>query len=107
MLPANRGPEPSGVVKTITAIYRRPQYTMGGAWLFDRQVEVDAECEQLGDDVVVIYTDETLAKLAELNFDGEELLGVEECLAEAFWASEREACRLASIKQRAGAEVAA
>ncbi len=92
---------------TIAATYNRPVYNTGGVWLYDTQIELTAECEQVIDEIVVIWTDETREKLADLGLDGEELVGCNEAITEAFWESEREECRLASVRQRLGAEEAA
>lgn len=94
-------------MRTVNTTYALPVHTPGGGWLRDELVEITAECEQFGDDVLVIWTDETLAKLASLDLDGEELVGCDEAATEAFWASEQEACRVASVRQRLGKGVAA
>jgi hypothetical protein len=94
-------------MKTIATVYQRPLFTRGGAWLRDTPVEVTAEVEQFGDLLLVLWTPETMAALAELRFDGEELVGAQEAIEEAHHQAEREACRVASVKQRMGATEAA
>jgi hypothetical protein len=92
----------------VTAQYARPTYCrFSGCWLADKPVTVSADVEQFGDELLVIWTDETLAKLAELGFSVDELVGAQEAIEAAFGEHEREQCRLASVKQRAGEEVAA
>ncbi len=51
-------------------------------------------------ETLVIWTDETLALFAALELDAEELLGCEEAIENEFWEGEREACRVASVRQR-------
>lgn len=89
-------------MKLIRTNYRRPILTAGGSWLRDELVEISAECEQAGDDVIVIWTDETLARLAELDLTGDELLGCDEAVTEAFWAAGDEEIRLARVAQQTG-----
>ncbi len=94
-------------MKRVAATYQRPIYSAGGAWLRDEPVELVAECQQFVDDALIIWTDETRAELVALGLDAEELVGCQEAVEEAFWESEREECRLAAVRQRTGAEVAA
>jgi hypothetical protein len=91
-------------MKTVSCVYLRQLGTT--CWLGEQPIELTAECEQMADDVLVIWTDETLAKLAALDLDGDELVGCDEVMREAFWASEREECRLANVRQRTGERAA-
>lgn len=85
----------------ITATYMR-QLTGHGIWLGEEPVSLEADCEQAGDLVLVAFTEETLAMLAELGLDTEELVGCEEAVEEAFWQHEMEQARLSYLRQRLG-----
>jgi hypothetical protein len=88
-------------VKLVSATYNRPILCrFSGSWLYDKPVSVTAECEQFGDEVLVIWTLETLEALASLDFSGDELVGATEAVERAFFESEREECRVASVRQR-------
>lgn len=93
-------------MRTITAIYKRDVELTNGNVAHDT-IELEAECEQFGDAVCIVWTDACLATIAAAGLDGEELVGCDECMTEAFFESEREACRVASVRQRVGAERAA
>lgn len=92
-------------MKTIKTSYVRIIERLG-CYLGESPVELTAECEQLGDKVLVIWTDETLARIVALDLDDEERDGCEEAIEEAFFQHEQEQCRLASVRQRLGAEKA-
>lgn len=71
----------------------------------DVSVELVAEVAQDGggscdSELLVIWTDETLAKLADLEFGMEELVGAQEAIEAAYWESEREECRHSNLRQR-------
>lgn len=89
-------------MKLIKTTYMRQLIGPGGCWLGEEPVELSAECEQFGDEVLVIWTDETLALLLSLDLDCEELVGCDECMTEAFWRAEEEACRVYKIQQQLG-----
>ncbi len=63
--------------------------------------------EHSGSELCVVWTDECLVTLAAAELDMEELVGATEALEEAYWASEREECRLASVRQRAAEKAVA
>lgn len=93
-------------MKTIAATYLRPVYDdYSSAWLNDVPVTVTAEVEQFGDDLLVIWTSACLTELGRREFTGEELVGAQEAIEEAWWASEREACRAQYVRQRLGLPV--
>lgn len=87
-------------MRTVKATYQRPVYSHGGSWLRDEPVELEAECEQFGDEVLTVWTDACLATLAVADLDMEELVGATEAIEEAFFAAEREAGRLDYLAQR-------
>lgn len=91
---------------TIRTTYMR-QLEGYGCWLGEEPVEISAECEQFGDQVLVIWTQETLDRLAALDLDGDELLGCTEAMEDAFFESEREECRKSLIRQQRGDAMAA
>lgn len=62
-----------------------------------------AHCEQSGDDVLVKWHDATLADMARLEFSDAERIGAGECIEQRFFENEREACRLAYVRQRVAA----
>lgn len=93
-------------MKLIRATYLR-QLEGHGCWLGEEPVELSAECEQFGDTVLVVWTDETLAKLAALDLDGDELLGCTEAIEEAFYLAEQSACRDSIVRQRTEVSTAA
>jgi hypothetical protein len=91
---------------TTRATYLR-QLEGNGIWLGEEPIGLEAECFQdsgldFGSEVLVIWTDETLAKLASLDLNAEELVGATEAMTEAFWSAEREACALSKVQQRLG-----
>lgn len=92
-------------MKNITTTYLRIIERFG-AYLGETPIEISADCESFNDEVLVIWTDETLARLAALDLDAEELIGCEEAATEAFWASEEEQCRLVKVRQRLGERAA-
>ncbi len=92
-------------MKTITTAYLR-QSESNGCWMGETAISITAECEQFGDELLVVWTDETLAELAALDLDGDELIGCTEAIESAFWASEEEQCRLANVRQRTGERAA-
>ncbi len=86
----------------ITATYQKQIYAaLSGAWLDQTPIEISAECEQHGDTVTVVWTDETLATIADHGLDAEEVVGCQEAVEQAFFEGEREQCRLANVRQRA------
>ena len=102
---AVRGGWVGGVVNLIRATYLR-QSESNGCWMGETSIAITAECEQFGDELLVIWTDECLARLAALDLDAEELVGCTEAIEEAFFAAEREQCRVSKVRQQTG-EVAA
>jgi hypothetical protein len=73
----------------------------------EAEVAIEAEVLQDGgtnctSELCIVWTTETLEKLARLDFSEEELVGCEEAVEVAYWALEAEQCRLASARQRAG-----
>lgn len=79
---------------------------IGGWWSHGEPLELEFDAVQLGDEVTIAYTLETLERLAVLGLTTEELIGCDEAAEEAFWESEREACRLANTRQRNATEAA-
>ena len=63
--------------------------------------------ESCTSELALVWHDATLADFARLEFDAEELVGAVECIEERFWSLEREACRVANVRQRMGAGAAA
>lgn len=86
---------------TVRATYLR-QLEGNGMWLGEESIGLEAECEQFGDEVLVVWTDACLTTLAAADLDGDELVGCTEAIEEAFWSAEREACRVLKVQQRAG-----
>lgn len=89
----------------MRAVYMR-QLTGHGCWLGEEPVELEFTAEQSGDDVTIDFTDETKLRLYALRITEDEIVGCDEAATEAYWQSEREACRLASVRQRAATEAA-
>lgn len=87
-------------MKLVKATYMRQLIGPGGCWLGERPVELSAECEQFGDDVLVVWTDACLVALVATDLNADELVGCQEAMESAFWASEWEECRIASVRQR-------
>lgn len=73
-----------------------------GCYMGEEAIELTAECEQFGDEILTIWTDETLALLASLDLSGDELIGCTEAMEEAFFAAEQEECRLLKVRQERG-----
>ncbi len=88
--------------KLIKATYQLQVYGCG-VWLGQEPIEIEALCEQNGDLVKVEFTADSEALIDAFALDRE---GCEEAAEEAFWESERESCRMASVKQRLGTEAA-
>jgi hypothetical protein len=93
------------------AIYQRG-IERHGCYYSLTPIELEAECfqdsgEGFGSEVLVVWTDTCLALLASLDLDGDELVGCTEAIEEAFFAAEREACRVSKVRQQQGSEVAA
>jgi hypothetical protein len=96
----------------IATTYPRPIYGFGGCWLRDEPVTIAADVIQDGgvghtSELCIVWTDETLARLAALELDAEELIGCEEAIEQAWWDAEAEQCRLANVRQRLGQEATA
>lgn len=92
---------------TVTATYQRPVYNVAGAWIRDEPVELVAEVlqdsgEYCSSELFVVWTDETLAKLAAIDFSVDELIGAQEAAEEAYWANEAEECRVLKVRQQLG-----
>ncbi len=90
----------------IKAVYLR-QLTGNGFWVGEEPIEIAAECwqdsgESFLSEVLIVWTDETLVKLAALSLDAEELVGCTEAMEEAFHANERELCRVSIARNREG-----
>ena len=92
-------------MKTIRTTYVRIIERFG-AYLDEVAVELEADCEQFDDEVIVVWTDACLATLAAADLDGDELVGCEEAMESAFFAAEQEQCRLANVRQRTGERAA-
>lgn len=92
----------------VSTTYMR-QVTGHGCWLGETPIEIEAEVfqdggEHTGSELLVIWTDETLASLASLDFDMSELEGAQEAIEEAYWASERDQCRASITRQQSATE---
>lgn len=84
-------------VPVITRATYQRQVIGEGAWLGEEPIDLEAECFQdsgsdFGSDVIVIWTDATLEKLASLGLGPDELVGATEVMGDAFW-NERDARR--------------
>ena len=87
----------------ISAVYQKQFYSAhSGAWLDELAIQIAAEVEQFGDSLLVIWTDECSATLEAAGLDCDELIGAQEEIESAFWAAEREECRLSKVRQQNG-----
>lgn len=91
----------------MRAVYQRQVVDpIGGWWSHGEPIALEFDAVQFGDDVTIAYTLETLERLAGLGLTTDELVGCDEAAESAFWESEREQCRLASVRQRNATEAA-
>lgn len=92
------------------ATYVRQIEHVGGG-ISERAIELSAEVFQDGgagfaSELLVIWTDETLAAVAVADLDMSELEGCQEAIEEAFWSSERAECRKSYVRQQTGERAA-
>lgn len=95
----------SRLVATTYEVTRCARVDTGFGWTdgeVTREVLLLAHVEQCGDDVTVVWTDESRAEMAQLGFDGDEYVGAVEAVEGAFEEEEREACRVSYLAQRQG-----
>jgi hypothetical protein len=94
----------TGIVTTLTtAAYQRVSAVTGdnvGEPLAISAYVIQDGGEGFTSETCLVWTDETLALIAALKLDCEELVGCEEAIEDAFFAAEREHCRVAYVKQR-------
>ncbi|UOF77356.1 hypothetical protein [Caudoviricetes sp.] len=84
--------------RLVVATYRRWSDATGT----ERPVVVVARCEQIGDDVCVVWDEQTRADMLTLGFDAEEYAGAIEAAEERFWQLEEAACAASYVAQRQG-----
>lgn len=95
---------------SVRTTYQR-QIESNGWWMGEEALQISADVIQdsgVGrtSELCLVWTAETDALIAEFGLASEELTGCEEAIEAAFFASEQEESRLASVKQRTGERAA-
>lgn len=82
----------------ITASYT----VLGADETLDRDITITAECEQFGDELLVIWTPESLATFHALGLSCDELVGCVEAIESAWYEAADEDCRQVRSAQARG-----